>query len=127
MEEIIDYIMHTPENTNPNILREMMKNGGDSGGGSGDLTIEDWQYDADNDILTAPFTAQEYTEGGDGVPNIFTSVFRAVDESSDPPIAFFACTSARIINGIATVKVTRIGDGREYSAVGNDNTFPSDR
>lgn len=125
MEEIIDYIMHTPGNTNPNILREMMKNGG---GSSGDLTIEDWQYDADDDILTAPFTAQEYTEGGDGVPDISTSVFRAVDESSDPPIAFFACTFARTTNGIATMNVIRIGNGRhEYSAVGNSNTFSGGR
>lgn len=40
MEEIIDYIMHTPGNTNPNILREMMKNGGD-GSGDGSFTVID--------------------------------------------------------------------------------------
>ena len=47
MDEIIDYVMETPGNTNPNVLRGMLNNSG--GGSSSDVLVANMTYDEIDD------------------------------------------------------------------------------
>lgn len=63
MDEIINYVMNTPGNTNPNMLRGMLENN-NTGGNNEPFGIEVY-YDEDSDALK--WRGTTFTEIGDAV------------------------------------------------------------
>ena len=61
MDEIIDYVMETPGNTNPNVLRGMLNNSGGSGSG---VLIVNGTIDAETQMDTLDKTWQEIHDAG---------------------------------------------------------------
>lgn len=59
-DKILDYVMNSPANTNPNVLKTMLESGGSGGGsGGGSALIVEATYDSTNDCFTLQSTWQE--------------------------------------------------------------------
>ena len=61
MEEIINNVMQSPENTNPNVLRSQLQNieGGSGGGGVFVVTFDANNWELKNPVITADKTITE--------------------------------------------------------------------
>ena len=66
MEEIINYLNKTPENTNPNVLRDMVSSGSSSGSNSGNLFLVTMDADSGESDKTFQETYDAFI-GGENV------------------------------------------------------------
>lgn len=73
MDEIINYIMETPGNTNPNVLRGMLENSSSGSSGSGLVVHADIdETDPENTIYTLDKTGQEILDAYPWVKCVYT-------------------------------------------------------
>lgn len=66
MEEIINYLNKTPENTNPNVLKDMVSSGSSSGSNSGNLFLVTMDVDSGESDKTFQETYDAFI-GGENV------------------------------------------------------------
>lgn len=62
MDEIINYVMENPENTNPNVLRNMLENYNSSGGGLLIVNVVPDETTEEEGVYVADKTAKELYE-----------------------------------------------------------------
>ena len=115
MDEIIDYVMETPGNTNPNVLRGMLNN---RGGGGSDILFVNMTVEETDDYFHA-ILDKTFLE-------IYSSNFTVVKSSEEDPILDSGYVKWMIPNEIAhygktgTFSLT-VGD---FTFSGYANDFP---
>ena len=128
IDDILDYVKHTPENTNPNVLRGMLEQLS-GGGGGGDDTVEVWtpvfvdgEMAAGQTVLStsrtigAIFSYNEY-----GYPDKF-AVTAIRPSDADISIEFDDCGGYRTFTFADDGKTLSWGDGFSGITGETDNT-----
>ena len=114
-DEIFDYVMTNPYNTNPNQLRTMLDSVS-SGGGSSTVLCE-LITSTTSDVVSAEMTAEElYSAAQEGK----TIVFHSLVEGAEPLNYYFYVSFVSLIFGTYTFSCNQSGSPMNFTATSPD-------